>query len=70
FIYDTNNLSNVSVLLKNGEEINVYDSGAYSINEQYYRTDKYELPDDLMGKYELKDFEAIKIGDVVIPFGA
>nr|MCR4933979.1 hypothetical protein [Lachnospiraceae bacterium] len=47
FIYDTNNLSNVSVLLKNGEEINVYDSGAYSINEQYYRTDKYELPDDL-----------------------
>ena len=70
FIYDTNNLSNVSVLLKNGEEINVYDSGACSINEQYYRTDKYELPADLMGKYELKDFEAIKIGDVVIPFGA
>ena len=70
FIYDTNNLSNVSVLLKNGEEINVYDSGACSINEQYYRTDKYELPADLMGKYELKDFEAIKIGDVVISFGA
>ncbi|MBP5453683.1 MAG: hypothetical protein J6Y09_03590, partial [Lachnospiraceae bacterium] len=69
-IAENDSLSNVYVVLKNGDEIEVLDSFEYSVDDYNYRTDKYEIPYDLRGKYELKDFEAIKIGDVVIPFGA
>ncbi|MBR5356122.1 MAG: hypothetical protein IK121_04295 [Lachnospiraceae bacterium] len=69
-IAENDSLSNVYVVLKNGDEIEVLDCFEYSVDDYNYRTDKFEIPYDLRGKYELKDFEAIKIGDVVIPFGA